>query len=274
MKNLVFILLSLVSTSALAGDGLRIIACKMEQIELPANRVEIGFYRSVQPGQKSVLIIPPTGGENILDRSYASNLCETGFDVYLLKHWNNDADQNVDLGIHQRAYDSVQKAIAETIQQIRSPFIGILGTSVGAIHAASAMSIHPRLDAGFVIVGGAPVANVIAMTDQKDLADARKIRYKMFSFKSDADYISALDKEIQTDPFKLPRGFRGKTLGMVISSQDTMVAYEFQVRLKDLWQPETLIELKNGHFFAILKTWVFYKLDIVQFFRDAAAKKS
>ncbi|MBC7371206.1 MAG: hypothetical protein H7326_06560 [Bdellovibrionaceae bacterium] len=270
MKALFFFLTIFLSLYAGANEGTRIIACKVEPLLLPNNRVQVGFYKSVDPGKKSVLIIPPTGGENVLDRSYASNLCEGGFDVYLLQHWNNDDDNSIDLGIHQRAYDSVQQAIAETLSQIQSPFIGILGTSVGAIHVSSAMSLHPRLDAAFLIVGGAPIANVIATTDQEALVKARKIRFEMLHYKNDAEYIAALDKEIHTDPFKLPQGFRGKTLGMVISSDDTTVNYKYQLQLKELWQPQTLIELSNGHFFAILKTWLFHKMEIVHFFQNAA----
>jgi hypothetical protein len=255
---------------AFAAQASRVLSCEMKRLYLPEAKVKIGFYESSQPKTKSIIILPPTGGENLIDRSYASALCEAGFDVYVMQHWDYDDSDSLNLQVHERIYEHTQKAIGLVVAQIESPFIGILGTSVGAIHSSVATSLQPRINAAFLIVGGAPIANVIVHSDQDVLVRGRKKRYEMFKFKNDDEYAAALDREIKLDPFKLAPGFKGKTLGMIISSGDTTVPSEYQEKLRDLWQPQTLIQLSNGHFVSILKSWLFHKMDVVRFFRDAS----
>src|SRR5688500_14956213 len=101
-------------------------------------------YPSQDSDKRSIILMPPTGGTNLIDRSYASTLCERGFDVYILEQWTGGSEYNeLDLLIHEKHYHLAQKAIGLTIENIRSSrFIGILGTSAGGIHASIAMSLH------------------------------------------------------------------------------------------------------------------------------------
>ena len=48
--------------------------------------VQTRFY-PFSGSQKSILIIPPTGGTNLIDRSYARHLCAAGHNVYILDRW-------------------------------------------------------------------------------------------------------------------------------------------------------------------------------------------
>jgi len=36
-----------------------------------------------------IIIVPPTGGTNVLDRSYARKLCAEGFSAHILSHWHS-----------------------------------------------------------------------------------------------------------------------------------------------------------------------------------------
>lgn len=219
----------------------------------------------------AILIVPPTGGANVLDRSYARNLSSAGFDVYVLEHWTDDGESSLELEIHRRFYARAQRAIDLTLKHVESPFVGILGTSVGALHASVAMSTQDRLRAAFVIVGGTPIASVIAKTDQGVLVEARKKRFGLYNFKNTEDYVAALDQVLPLEPRKLPMLFKDKALGMVIADSDTVVPAQEQLQLKEFWNPQTIYEFSNNHFFAILKTWLFHRTDISQFFVDAQA---
>jgi hypothetical protein len=55
-----------------------------------AFKVQILKLQSKIPNQKSILIIPPTGGTNFIDRSYGKLFCENGFDVFILDRWTDD----------------------------------------------------------------------------------------------------------------------------------------------------------------------------------------
>lgn len=242
----------------------------MLSLELGAGdfRVQVSYYRSAAPGKRTILIMPPTGGNNVLDRSYARTFRSSGFDVYILNRWTGDDEYDLELGIHERLYERTQKAISLVLAEIpEGEPVGILGTSVGAIFTATAMGVHDRLKAAFLITGGAPIASVIVGSDQMAMTDAKMKRFKEFGFTSDREYLEALDPEIHLDPFKLPRKFAGKELGMIISEKDTTVPGEFQMKLKELWQPRTVYRFHDNHFVTILKSWFWHRKNIVKFFK-------
>ncbi|MBX3040666.1 MAG: hypothetical protein KF789_08180 [Bdellovibrionaceae bacterium] len=256
----------------LAKDLWAAATCSHEEIELgdAEFKVQTSFYQSRSPNGKTVLIMPPTGGNNALDRAYARGLCSAGFDVYILNRWTGDDEYNLELGIHERLYERTQKAIGFVLAEIpdNRP-VGILGTSVGAIFTATAMGVHDRLKAAFVITGGAPIASVIVNSDQLAMKDAKLKRFEEFGFKNEQEYLTALAPMILLDPFKLPRKFEGKKLGMVISEEDTTVPGEYQLSLEKLWNPQTVYRFRNDHFLTILKTWIWHRGDIVRFFQSS-----
>jgi hypothetical protein len=91
--------------------------------------VNVSTYKAKKTALGSILILPPTGGSNVIDRLYAKTLRSAGFDVYILKHWTGDDEYSLELEIHQRLYEKAQKAIGKVLSDIETPFIGILGTS-------------------------------------------------------------------------------------------------------------------------------------------------
>lgn len=246
-------------------------ACSAKPVKLAAAEfaVEVLKYQSQNPEQKSIILMPPTGGTNSIDRSYAKNLCQSGFDVYIIEHWTGEAEFSLDLLIHERHYSRAQKAIGITIENIKSKFIGILGTSVGAIYTSVAMSLHDKLNAAFVIVGGADVPEIIATSDQDILVKVRDERFKLSGYKNNEEYIRAISEVFPYKVSQLPSLYKGKKLGMVIADADTTVPTATQNYLRDLWQPQVVYNYSGNHLTVILKTWR-HRDDIVEFFSKAA----
>jgi dienelactone hydrolase len=274
MKNALLILtfLSTLSISTFAMENPSVKPCKSETVRFTEADFQVQSlrYRAERPGLKTLLLIPPTGGTNFIDRGYAEKFCENGFDVYILDHWTGDNEYNLDLEIHQRFYARVQRGIGLILANVSSSFIGILGTSVGGIHTAVAMGLHDRLDAAFVIVGGAPLAEIIVNSDQDVLVEAKKKRYQVFHFSNDQEYIDSLDRAFALDPLKLPRRFVGKPLGMVISSNDLTVPTKNQRDLEKFWQPQITYVRSTSHTSTVVRTWLFDKDKIIDFFQNAA----
>lgn len=227
---------------------------------------QVETLRYLSPKSHStILIIPPTGGVNFLDKSYARYLCRKGFNAIILKKWTHDDEVNYDLGIHQRFYERTQKAISLVLEQTPNTSFGILGTSVGGIHASVAIKLHKKLKAAFIIVGGAPIASVIAHSNQKAMIEAKAKRFEMFNFKSTEEYESALSKEILLDPFKLTAN-EEKKVAMVLAENDLTVPSKLQNKLKENLNPEQVFNFSNNHFWTIIKSWLFLKPNIAQFF--------
>lgn len=236
-----------------------------ERFEADSFWVDVSHYG--KPSLKNILIMPPTGGANFIDRSYAEKFCKAGFEVFILKDWAGQNEENIELTLHQRLYERSQKAISLVLDQITpAASIGLFGTSVGGLFAAVAASYQDRLNAVFIIAAGAPIASVIVTSDQKvmkNLAEARKEKY---GFRSDAEYLTALSNAFHLEPMKLGAGYKKKKLGAVIALKDTTVATALQKELAEYWKPQLVIEENNGHRFTILNTWIFRSDEILNFF--------
>ena len=162
-------------------------------------QVNVAKYSGINPSTKSLLILPPTGGENYIDRSYARDFSKLGYDVYILQSWTGMDERSSDLEIHQRLYGRGQKAIELVLNQISSPYIGLLGTSVGALHAAIAASKQTKLNSVFIITGGAPIVDVIVSSDQKAMQELKKTRIERFGFKNTEENKVALESKRLND---------------------------------------------------------------------------
>lgn len=218
----------------------------------------------------SVLILPPTGGENFIDRSYARALCEAGFDALIVRSWTDWDEYDLALEIHQRFYDRSQRAIRVLVDSLRPGFVGILGTSAGGIHASLAVGHDPRIAAAFVIVGGGPIASIVARSDQEAMAEARARRFERYGFRSLDEYEAALSRALTWNPLRPNLDLGSKLLGMAIAERDGTVPTADQLRLMRFWSPETLLRLDAGHVGAVLRTWMFHSDVVVGFFRQGA----
>lgn len=263
-----FLLVSSLSFySALALSGV----CDLEQrkITKPDFFVELITY-TPEKTKGSVIIVPPTGGTNLIDRSYGKAFCKNGFTAIILNHWTDDDELKYDLGIHERFYTRSQRAIRILIDDIASTsFIGIMGTSVGGIHSALAVSHYPEIQAAYIIVGGSDIAEITGNSQQGALITAWEKRQKMYGFKTRDEYINAVRKEISFTVKDLSKS--GKSLGVVIGEKDTVVPVANQKKLIDLWKPETVVSYNFDHFLTIIFTWLFKTDDMIQFF-DRAVK--
>ena len=220
---------------------------------------------------KAILLLPPTGGENMLDVGYAYSLCKEGFKVFTLTHWTEERgskDYTVDFKVHQRYMTRTQKAIDLILEQIKESKIGVLGTSSGAINFSVALGekkVSDRVAAFYNIVGGAPLCNVIARAGESALSDVRKKRFKMFNFKNTQAYVKKICSIVS---WKIPHSRPpGVSFSMVLASKDKTVPYDLQQNLKDWWKPTIYRIEPHGHLFVIVKTFLTQKSNVVEFFK-------
>lgn len=262
--------------SFLVKDIVGSVACQSQEQVLHDGDFSVRvttYFRGTGRGD-AILIMPPTGGENSIDRSYGRHFCAAGFDVYILKGWTGDDEYNLDFGIHQRLYERSQRAVSRVLKEVpEGNFVGVLGTSLGAVYTAIAMGIQERLKAAFVIVGGAPISSLIAFSDQQAMLDAKQKRITTFGAMTDVEYAAKLSSAIKWEPLRLPRLFEGKKLGMVIAENDTTVPGPYQKNLEKFWNPETVFRFEDNHFWSIVKTWLLHRGEVVRFFTESAQRK-
>lgn len=257
-----FILLLIFSSCTYFKNG-----CDQMQKTLIDDDFEVELLTYQAPkSKKHIIIIPPTGGTNFLDRSYARNFCSEGFNVSILSHWSMNDEISYDLSIHQRFYSRAQRSIGMILNDLPpDEEVGILGTSVGGLHAAIAIGQFERIRSAFVITAGAPITGIIAHSDQEAMKKAWTKRQEMYGFKTKEEYITALKEAIKLAPRSMKES--NKRLGMVIATKDKTVPTRYQEELKEMWQPEKLITFDRNHFLGIVFTWAFKSKEIIDFFK-------
>lgn len=229
--------------------------------------VSVTHFLAKKASAPSVIIMPPTGGTNYLDIRYATSLCSEGVSAHIINSWSIP-EEGIDLNMHQRFYESGQKAIELVMDELGEDKFGILGTSIGGLHAVNAVSLHPRIQSGMLVTWGGPHYRVISRSTQQAMVDLKAARFKEFGYKEDSAYEADLSKAISYDPFVLPKDFKGKKLGMVLATDDQVVPTELQKELIELWKPSQLIEVNGAHKAAIIKTFVFHSREVVSFFKS------
>jgi hypothetical protein len=250
-------------------------SCKTNDVKFGTGelQVKITSYKQDPKSFKSVIILPPTGGTNIIDKSYAKKFCASGFDVYVVNGWTDDQEAKSDLNIHQHYYSRAQKALSLTLDNIHTPFIGLIGTSLGALHASVAANTQTKIDSVFIIVGGAPIAEVIVTSKEEAMVKLKAERKKLFGFMSDSENIAAIGKVFSLEPMNQGQLYKTKDIGMSIATEDNVVRSENQNKLKNFFKPQTVINLSNDHFWGILNTWLFHDSEIINFFETSYTKR-
>ncbi|MEQ1721724.1 MAG: hypothetical protein ABL930_01020 [Pseudobdellovibrio sp.] len=250
-------------------------SCKTEDAAFNSGdlQVNITTYKKETKSFKSLIVLPPTGGTNIIDKSYAKKFCAQNYDVYVVNGWSDDKETKSDLTIHQHFYSRAQKAISLTLDNIHTPFIGLLGTSIGALHASVAANTQTKIDSVFIIVGGAPIAEVIVSSNQDAMVNLKAERKKRFGFKSDNENIAAISKVFSLEPMNQGELYKTKDIGMSVATEDSVVKAENQNKLKNFFKPQAVFNLSNDHFWGIINTWLFHDSEVIGFFEKSYSKR-
>lgn len=254
--------------------------CQSVGSALAADGFEVYFEHYLPSGQtdRAVIIMPPTGGSTFLESRYAALFCNAGFAVYVVREWTGMSETSIELAVHSRLFGRAQRALRLLAEASPHGFVGLLGTSVGGLHAATAAGHLERISAAFVIAAGAPVADVIAYTDQGALASVRERRMHRFGFEDQAEYRDALAREFAWEPLDFLSSAREKPLGMVVVRGDKTVPTPMQEQLRDAWQPVadyTVAGFPLGaHAVGIFQAWWLHRRDILAFFSRHAATRA
>ncbi len=228
--------------------------------------VQTMVYKPNEPNQNTVIIIPPTGGVNYIDKSYAKQLQKKGAQVIIVTSWTGDQESNVDLKLHQRLHARAMKAIGLVLETIPSDqTVSILGASLGGIYTSVAVEVFDRIDKAFVIAAGVPIPDVISVSNNSGMEELRKKRKKQMNFKTSKEYADAIHSVFELDPLDLPTKHENKKLGMIVLLDDKSVPTVNQIKLKEHWKPVYYKEFHLSHFWGIVKTWWSYSDEVTDF---------
>lgn len=259
--------------------GRSLFGCVVEQIKilgqdpitLQQRVIDVSVYRARKSDkeQKAVIILPPTGGVNILDRGYANELCSAGITTALISGWDHQNEVSLDFNMHNNGalrMLSATRNVVEFLAQENHQSIGILGTSVGAIGSTLIMQFESRISTAALIVGSARFADVIVDSDEAGTLSLRKKRMAIWGLKDDSDYRKAVREAVFIEPSKFMARLKNKKALVVSADADTTVSSAYQYELADAINANPHLQLKGNHLQVIKQTFFSHRSKIVDFF--------
>lgn len=256
--------------------GWSLSACRMKYVRIEGADPITKNQRSIRlkvyaakNSRKTVLILPPTGGENLLDQGYANTICFSGVNAVILQSWDFDTESTIDMGMHDRGALRALSAVRHSLDYLETQgqqSFGILGTSVGALSAGLVLGYEARLVAGALITGGDRMHEIIAVTIEQGAAKLREARMKHFGFKSEADYAAALKQNVRFDPSTFIGLTGQKRVFSVIATEDLTVPTRNQYDLHRAFGSQELREIKADHVEGIKGAFWKFRGDISDFF--------
>lgn len=220
---------------------------------------------------RAVIIVPPTGGENILDNQWANLFCSKGIRAVILRSFELLPETTFDLSMYDHEAIRSLVAIRQTVDYLTrtgTKNVGLLGTSLGAIEGSFATMVDDRINTATFIAGGVGLAEIVAKSQEPENARLRAIRMQVWKM-NQSQYEQAVARAIHVDaaPFvDDPTLASRKKVFSIVAIGDTYVPTENQMRLYRVWGQQALITMKHSHVDTILRTSLMHGQDVIDFF--------
>lgn len=210
----------------------------------------------------AVIMIPPVGGVNLLDKRTAGTLCDSKIAGIIVANDFANIQYQADKALlppedHQKTFHRIGAAVKGIMKMISDDKnldydrVGMFGVSLGGILGSFVMATQPDIAAGYFVVAGGDVPQILATSKQDEVSKIRARRMREQGFKNSAEYEEFLREYITFDPADLGITMPRDTINMMISRQDTRVPTENQFLLhKAFNEPEATYSSKE-HLMAI-----------------------
>ncbi len=248
--------------------------CKMETF---TENVEVGlsftytvYKNKRRSNQRALVVLPPTGGKNILDKGYSTMFCKAGYKVYVFEEYTGVSEYTTDLSVHQRYQERFQKSLKKLIKGIPEKNIGVLGASAGAINFSVTMGIPEVINRVKVFVGlvsGGPLYKVIANAGEQALKKVREERMEKYDLSTLEAYENKIQENLNWNiAQKKPEHLK---LGLIVATEDTTVLTRFQENQVNAMAPDFLVRIEANHLGTIVKSFLFHRKEIKSFIDEA-----
>ena len=244
----------------------------VDPIDKGAATIQARIYQSTGSQDpktlRTVILLPPTGGENLLDQVYSNYLCSSGFRVILLQTWSHQTDMKLDIVMHDEGAIRSTAAIRHVLDYLapqRSTQVGIIGTSVGALSSALALGFDSRLNTGVLIVGGTGEADIIARSNEQGVAQLRDARMKAFGYKDIEEYAAAVKQKVRIDPADFVNYTGPKNILAFVGTEDITVPTANQRELVQMFHAQS-VEYAGDHVATIKHTALWDRATIADYF--------
>ncbi|MCB0378381.1 MAG: hypothetical protein KDD33_07805 [Bdellovibrionales bacterium] len=225
-----------------------------------------------------VVMLPPMGGINMLDRRMANTFCDEKIAAYIIMNdfTGVQSGNTPPVDDHDKAFHRTISALkaslafANDYEHTNGEKVGLFGVSLGGILGSFSMQTQAQVAAGFFIVAGGDVPSILADSDQEDVTRVRQERMQQEGFNSKAEYEAWLRLHLNYDPQDLAPSVPTETVQMVISRDDYHVPTARQVDLHGAFGEPQAYYFNSGHVGTVIDVllWESNRLIISDFFKE------
>ncbi len=227
----------------------------------------------------AVIMIPPIGGTNLLDRKMAETFCENKMSALILTDdfayiQSQSAGPLRPPEDHQETFYRVGAAVKGSLALISDDAnldykkVGMFGVSLGGVLGSFMMATQADISAGYFVVAGGDIPQILAVSEQDEVSRIRRKRMSEEGLNTKAEYEEFLREHILFDPMDLAQTMIPETINMVIAERDSSVPTPNQRSLHQAFgQPDTRY-INAGHVDAVISAlfWSSDRRDIARFF--------
>ncbi len=231
---------------------------------------EVHIFRPDHPSKnRPVILLPPTGGMNFLDRQMGKYFCSRNVTFYILAKFDGFADKDYDLTRHDRQIRGNTAALKELIQWIHEP-VHLMGASLGALYAAAAIGADSQIGKVVLTVGGIDLAGILTESDLASVTIQKTNRKKNYHLSSDEEYLQLMRNSIHYDPgIFLSEERNSERYLLFISNVDTDVPSKFQKQMAAQLPKAKKLYFETGHIWTVIRTYLFKRDEIFNFLTDS-----
>lgn len=206
----------------------------------------------------TILIIPILAGSYSFSRHMAEYLVDRGFSCLRFERTAPPLDPARGLGHTQRLLRHGIIDIRRTVDWLaqrngpHSPPVGIMGISMGAVVAALAVEVEPRIRAAAMILGGGDIATILTRSREDLLVQFRERIMATRALGLDQFQELAQDLMRPVDPLTYASRVDPHQILMVNARFDRVIPYENSRRLWEAMGRPRWIRLPTGHYTAVL----------------------
>lgn len=237
-------------------------------------RSKFHYYETTKDGEHPLLIIlPPIGGVNTVDKSIASYMANRGVNVLIALTPEDIADVNRPVddidGFLIRTTVSARHLIdfATDRNKVDASRIGGFGASLGGIRLLTLIGVDERISASVIYVGAGNIPEILANSEQDIIKNYREYKMRELQVETREEYLDLMRANSTVEPLDNVHNFDADNVYLKISNRDTSVPTANQWETQNAIGTQNYNETNRNHVQAIIAA-LFERGQIKKFFTD------
>jgi|GEM_PF-3409750 len=220
-----------------------------------------------------LILVPPIKGVSMREKKVAKHFIEKGYHVIVIEPIKNISDYTIPISEFENNLLSFVGAVRSVIDvmemrpEIQNENMFLWGSSMGAIYSSIVICEDDRLNASALILGGAPIADVVTESNQKYIVNYRNERMKQENLSSLEEFRAKMKENMTIDPLILAENSDSVKVYICIATKDKTVPTKYQRQLLKAFDVGTdYNDYKMGHATLLMQSHLFQISEYSNFF--------